>query len=252
MQQHGQRSGDAAAAPDLPDDVLLIAHRGASGSAPENTLAALRRARALGATGAEVDVQRTADGVLVLVHDDTWKRTAGLDRAVCDTPWETVRGLDAGAWFGPQWVGEPVPRLDDVLALAGDGWWLDLEIKSPERHPGIAPQIADAVRRAGLQAQVLLTSFDAALVEHLAEAASDLELGYLSYDLEPGAHPRVRSLAVHHAALEQAPARARRAAATWRVLAWTVDDPNQARGLVELGVRGIVTNYPERFRRRRT
>lgn len=236
---------------ELPDEVRLVAHRGASGSAPENTLAALHRARALGADGAEVDVQRTSDGVLVLVHDDSWLRTTGCDRRVAEVPWSTVRTLDAGAWRGPQWAGERVPRLEDVLDLVREDWWLDLEIKSPAYHPGIAAQIVDAVRRAGVQSRVLLTSFDTALVEDLAGRVTDIELGYLAFDLDPGDHPQVHALAVHHAALERAPEEVRRVTAARRVLAWTVDDPQRAHRLALLGVRGVVTNYPERFRRRR-
>jgi len=210
-------------------------------------LAALERAVALGAGWAEVDVQRTSDGVLVLVHDDTWQRTAGLDRAVCDTPWDVVRRLDAGSWFEARFAGQPPPRLEDALELAGRGLSLDLEIKSPERHPGMGEQVVDAVRRAGVAARVLLTSFDTALVERLADLAPDVACGYLSTRLDPGEHPRVRSLAVHHAALEAAPEAARRAAARYEVLAWTVDDPERAVRLVELGARAIVTNHPERF-----
>ena len=228
-------------------DVRIVAHRGASGSAPENTLAALRRALELGARWAEVDVQRTADGVLVLVHDDSWQRTAGLDRPICDTPWDVVRQLDAGLWFDARFAGEPPPRLEDTLELAARGLCLDLEIKSPERHPGLGEQVVDAVRRAGVAARVLLTSFDTALVERLADQAPDVACGYLSTHLEPGEHPRVRSLAVHAAALEAEPEAARRATAKYEVLAWTVDDLPCAVRLADLGVRAIVTNHPERF-----
>ena len=121
----------------LPSSVLVVAHRGASGRAPENTLASLALAAELGAPWAEVDVQRTADGVLVLVHDDTWARTAGLERAIRDTPWETVRGLDAGGWFAPRFRGEAPPSLDRVLEFASGRLGLDLEIKSPQDHPGL-------------------------------------------------------------------------------------------------------------------
>jgi glycerophosphoryl diester phosphodiesterase len=233
----------------LPASVLVIAHRGASGRAPENTLAALRLAHGLGTTWAEVDVQSTADGVLVLAHDDTWERTAGIGAAVRDLSWEATQRLDAGGWFAARFRGEPPPRLDQVLEwAAASGVHLDLEIKSPEHHPGIGPRIIEAVRRHGMAGRVLMTSFDAALVESLAAVAPDLEFGYLASEALERHHPGIRTYALHHAVVLGQPAytawlRERGA----RLLAWTVDDSRLARRLVACGVHGIVTNHPERF-----
>src|SRR5260221_43314 len=97
--------------------VTVSAHRGASGYAPENTLAAFRLANELGADMVEFDVHLTADERLVLIHDDTLDRTTTGTGYVRDHTWDEIAGLDAGAWYAPEFQGERVPLLDDVLPL---------------------------------------------------------------------------------------------------------------------------------------
>ncbi|MDQ2994305.1 MAG: glycerophosphoryl diester phosphodiesterase, partial [Pseudomonadota bacterium] len=96
----------------------IIAHRGASFYAPENTLASMRRAHAMGAQWVEFDVMLTSDGELIVFHDDTLERTTdGGKRNVADTPLAKIRELDAGSWFAPQFKGEPVPPFVELLTL---------------------------------------------------------------------------------------------------------------------------------------
>ena len=108
----------------------IIAHRGASGEAPENTLAAFRRAFAQGADGIEGDFRLTRDGEIVCLHDATTGRTAGADLVVADTDLARLRALDVGAWKGPQWAGERIPTLAEVLGLVPAGKRLYIELKS--------------------------------------------------------------------------------------------------------------------------
>ena len=96
----------------------VMGHRGAAGRAPENTLAGLRTAAALGMTWAEFDVMLTGDGVPVLFHDDNLKRTTGRDALMAETSFADLAGLDAGGWFAPEFAGEPLPSLEAALALA--------------------------------------------------------------------------------------------------------------------------------------
>ena len=105
----------------------IIAHRGASAEAPENTLAAFALAADLGAEGIEFDVQSTVDNELVILHDLTLDRTTNGHGATFDTRWSDIGSLDAGSWFSPRFKDERVPRLCDVLAL--DGLELELELK---------------------------------------------------------------------------------------------------------------------------
>ncbi len=95
----------------------VMGHRGAAAQAPENTLAGLRRAAELGARWVEFDVRLTGDGVPVLFHDDLLKRTTGAAGAMATTDYDSVARLDAGAWFGAAFAGEPVPSLEAAVAL---------------------------------------------------------------------------------------------------------------------------------------
>lgn len=226
---------------------LVLAHRGAAALAPENTWAAIARALDLGADGVEIDVQRTSDGVLVLVHDDDWRRTTGIAALVRATPWERVRTFDAGSWFGADFRGTPPPTLQAVLEQLPDRTFVDVEIKSPERDAGLGAAVLAAVRPHAERLRLLLTSFDHGCIESLAASVVGMECGLLSDAvLEPR---RGRHQALAHAALLAQPAhveRVHRAGAC--VYAWTVDDPAVARRLVELGVDGIITNDPGRLR----
>ena len=223
---------------------LVLAHRGAAAVAPENTWAAIARAIDLGADGVEIDVQRTSDGVLVLVHDDDWRRTTGIAAPVRTTPWERVRAFDAGSWFGAEFRGTPPPTLQAALEQLPDATFVDIEIKSPERDAGLGAAVLAAVRPHAARLRVLLTSFDHGCIESLAAAAAGVECGFLSDTvLEP--RPGRWHQALAHAALLAQPAhveRVHRAGAL--VFAWTVDDPAVARRLAELGVDGIITNDP--------
>src|SRR4051794_41111249 len=96
---------------------LLIAHRGGAGEAPENTLAAFRRSLAMGITWFELDVQSTRDGALVVIHDETIDRTTNGTSPVASLLFEEIRRLDAGSHFGPEYAGEKVPTLREVLEL---------------------------------------------------------------------------------------------------------------------------------------
>ncbi|HMP72339.1 MAG TPA: glycerophosphodiester phosphodiesterase family protein [Kiritimatiellia bacterium] len=110
-----------------------IAHRGASATAPENTLVAFRRAWEAGADGIECDVRVSSDGVPVVVHDRTLRRVAGLTEAVGSVPWSMLRGVDVGAWKGKEWHGETIPSLEQVLETLPEGRVMCLEIKAGMR-----------------------------------------------------------------------------------------------------------------------
>src|SRR5690606_3104315 len=151
--------GTAQATAQAPE---VIAHRGASGYAPENTLAAVEAADRLDTTWVEVDVQRTADGELVLVHDTTLERTTDAEEVFPDrAPWdvadftaEEIARLDAGSWFGEEFAGEPVPTLGEALAtLEANDQKLLLELKDPELYPGIEEEVLAELAEAGWLAE---------------------------------------------------------------------------------------------------
>jgi len=247
---------------ELDRPVLTVAHRGASWHAPENTLAAVRAAVALGVDMVEVDVQQTRDGALVLVHDATLARTTDVrSRFPGHAPWTVseltfreLRALDAGGWFSPAHVGEPVPLLAEVLSLLrGTGTGLLLELKRPDLHPGVVEDLAHALvehRRApGLPVPVTVQSFDVPAMKELKARLPSIPVGLLG-------RPAVANLAAlatwadqvnpPHQAVGADYVRAVREHGM-QCLVWTVDRVPALRRALRLGVDGIITNRPDRL-----
>ncbi|MGZ5399646.1 MAG: glycerophosphodiester phosphodiesterase [Nocardioides sp.] len=235
--------------------VLTIAHRGASAYAPENTLAALRTAIEMRCDLAEVDVQRTRDGVLVLVHDTDLRRTTGRRASVSDVTHAELSRLDAGSWFSPVYAGEPVPTLEQAIdVLDGSGTGLLLEVKHPARHPGIATDIARALsgRRGYAESgQCIVQSFDHGVMRDLARQRPDVPIGLLG-------HPSVQRLPALATWATHVNPRHRRTTAAYvgavhaaglSCHAWTVDDEADLRRTLALGVDGVITNRPDVLQR---
>jgi glycerophosphoryl diester phosphodiesterase len=147
---------------------LVSGHRGALREAPENTMASFARAHALGADLVEFDVQRTADGQLVVLHDATLDRTTSGRGPLSEVTFEQVRRLDAGAWFGPAFAGALVPALDEVLDWMRGRVYPILELKQRpgDGLPSLVEPVAAALEAAGMVDQTLVLSFDhGALIE---------------------------------------------------------------------------------------
>ncbi len=141
----------------------LIAHRGASRNAPENTLAAVRLAWKEGADGVEADFHMTKDGEVVCIHDNTTRRTAGDDLSVTDSTLAELRELDYGAWKDPRFTGENIPTLSEILDEIPPWKWFFIEIKDTAR---IVPPIAAVlVGRSVARERVVLMSFSKEVVK---------------------------------------------------------------------------------------
>jgi glycerophosphoryl diester phosphodiesterase len=250
----------------LGQRVLSVAHRGASARAPENTLAAIREAAALGADAVEVDVQRTRNGALVLLHDATLARTTdAATRYPRRGPWSVgsltlreVRRLDAGSWKSHRFARERVPTLRETMRTVGELGDLRLlvELKLPERHPGIVADLALALAAAeagGLidLRRVVVQSFDVSAVKELKARCPQLAVGVLG--LPPRTHlPALGTWASqvnpHHAALDASYVEAVHANGM-RCLTWTVDRPFAMRRAIRAGVDGVITNRPDVLQR---
>lgn len=154
---------------------LAVAHRGASREAPENTLAAFRCALDAKSPAVECDVQRTRDGRLVVIHDQTLDRTTDGRGSVAALTFEELRRFDAGSWFGPAFAGERVPSLDEVLDLVRGRAFVLLEIKNgPLFYEGIEPQVAEALHRHGMADAALVMSFDHPAVRTMRAVAPEV------------------------------------------------------------------------------
>lgn len=228
----------------------VIAHRGASARAPENSLAALRLAAELGADGVEFDVQACASGELVVFHDRTLARCTGAVGELPSTPWSTLETLSLDR-IDREARGERIPTLDEWLAEAPKDLFLNLEVKADElAHTGFARACAEALVAAGRAESAVLSAFHPASLAHAASVRA-VARGAL-VDGSDGWRTRLalglltRPEAVHPEHLLVTPERV----AAWKrlglaVATWTVDDPGEAERCLDCGVDAIMTNVPD-------
>ena len=231
---------------------LIIAHRGASANAPENTLAAFRLALENGADGIELDVMLSADQKLVIIHDDTLDRTSNGHGKVGETPLAALRELDAGSWFSPKFQGEPIPLLDEVFAEFGGKFLINVELKNYKTPKDQLPEFVVAlVKKYGLSDSVLLSSFNARNLPRAKFLAPEIRTGLLTL---PGLlglpmrgflgrrfgaddlHPYYRDVSPK---MVQS-----RHQLGQKVNVWTVDAPDDLRHMQSCGVDMIICNDP--------
>lgn len=241
---------------------LIVAHRGASHDAPENTLAAFRLAWKQGADAIEGDFYLTADGRIACLHDATTKRTAGTNVAVAKATLGELRRLDVGRWKGPQWIGERIPTLQEVLATVPPGKQIFIELKS---GPEIVPAFQTVIHAAGLRPeQTVVISFNADVIAAVREQLPALKAYWLTgYKKDPktgGWKPglpeileTLRRIRAHgldsqaHESIGEPFVQALRAA-QYPLHVWTVDEPEVALRFARLGAVSITTNRPEWLR----
>lgn len=236
---------------------LSIAHRGASGMAPENTLAAIQQALDLGVDLIEIDLHATRDGRLVVLHDATLDRTTDGSGAVRDLTLAEARRLSAGRWFDPSFAGERIPTLEEVLDLTRRRVPLLVEIKAR----GIAEQVVEAVRDLRALEDAIVQSFHPASVRQVKELEPRLPAALLVGRVPVGrTRGRGRSLvqkalrvganalALSHLAATPSLVDEvhRRAMSLW---VWTVDEEIAMQKMVQIGADGVITNHPDRLHR---
>lgn len=231
--------------------MLVIAHRGASGHAPENTMAAFLRALAMGAPAIELDVHQTLDHELVVAHDDDLRRCARDRRRIKNVHWEDIAGLDVGSWFGKSYAGERLPRLEDVFDILPPSVELHIEIKRGSAvYPGIEERVLDLVHRRSALKRVVVSSFDHGALYSIRSLDEKVRLGYLlGLTTLKTALREMRELDAEslNLSVRQTLARTVRAAHDQgrRILVYTVNTPAERDRLDRLGVDGIFCNYPE-------
>jgi len=219
--------------------VLRIGHRGTAGHAPENTIAAIRKGISLGADFVEMDVQRTRDGRLVVMHDALVDRTTDGSGLVCDITWDELQLLDAGG-------GERVPSVEAALAAANGHAGVMLEVKAP----GIGPELYRAVRTLAFPGPVIYASFLHAeilairSIDPLAKTMALIE----SVPLSGAAVGRDANAAMVGLAYNSATAEfiATLHDAGLEVWLYTVNEPRLIQRAIDLGADGVISDYPER------
>lgn len=231
-----------------------IAHRGASGLAPENTLAAMREALGFPfVTGIELDVQLSSDGIPVVIHDDTLRRTTGRKGRVADYTAAELSRMDAGSWLSSAFRGETIPLLEQVLELTAGKAKLNVELKTyGGRYPGMEQAVVDALRKQGLQGTTVITSFDPLALRRVREIAPEQQIGLIIDAAPPGLVQGLRQLGASFLSIGHKHLNSERVKsfenAGLTVMAWTVNDQKRMRQLGAMsGTLQICTNYPDRF-----
>lgn len=242
-----------------PSPPLVIAHRGYSSVAPENTLAAFEAALRCGAHMVETDLHPAADGTAVLIHDDDVDATTGGSGRVADLGTAALARLDAGSWFSTAYRGQRVPLLPDLLDLLAEhpGARLLLELKGVWGPAEVEGVLRD-VRLSGALEQVVLQSFEVSTLMTVQRIAPQVLRAVLLDDLEAdvlaqgralrrdlgviAANPSVSCLVARPGAVAELHA------AGLAVWPWTADEAALWRVLVEAGVDGVITNRPDGFR----
>ena len=233
----------------------VVAHRGNSSVAPQNTLAALEAAWRAGADSIEIDLRLSADGVAVVIHDATVDATTNGSGAVDDLDLAELRRLDAGSWFSPACAGQRVPTFAEVTAflVARRGIDLLLELKgdwSEEAARGVVELIGEA----GLEHRVLVQSFSPATVAVFAAVAPWLRRGLLVVEagdhlLDLCAELAVTACNPYGELLRTRPELvAELHEAGLQVMVWTANEPEQWAALTDAGVDAIITDHPHALR----
>ena len=227
---------------------FLWAHRGASKNAPENTMAAFAAAVELGVDGLELDIRLSRDGIPVVIHDESLERTTNGRGLVSGASLVQLQQLDAGTWFSPEFTGEPLPTLAEVLSVFSGKLRLNLELK--EFSTGV--EVLSLLRQ-HLGAEIIISSFDYDLLKGLRSLDEALPLAVL---FDNGSWRQAVRFANEISACAFHPADnlvCRRMVTACRKLAlpvsvWTVDRTQQARSLLRMGVSGFFTNDPGALR----
>ncbi len=235
--------------------IMVIAHRGYSGEAPENTLAAFKKAIEVGSDMIELDIHFSRDRQIVVIHDETLERTAdGLGR-VAEFTLAELKKFDAGFWFSPEFKGERIPTLAEVLHLAKGKILVNIEIKSPSHGlysvTELAEQALKEVQKMGMLEEVIFSSFNPLALEKIRELAPRAYVAILYHrewnfiaEITRGKSFEVLNLRKDFLNKEKID---RIKGLGMLVNVYTVNEEEELRRFVEWGVNGIITNYPKRL-----
>ena len=232
---------------------INCAHRGASGHAPENTIAALEKAIAQGAAMAEIDIQQTADDRFAVFHDDFLDRTTNGVGPLWEKTLAELQTLDAGSWFGPEYAGERIPSLEEVLATTRGRLPLNIELKLHGHERELVELVIRTLHDNNIEDHCLpvslVTCFDHKVAVAVKQADNALTVGAIlgrPQYTDGVFNLPVDVLSVEKSLVDKDFMAAARGAGK-QVHVWTVNEPEEFRRLIDLGVDAVITNYPDRF-----
>lgn len=243
--------------------MLIIGHRGASGHAPEHTFASYDRAMEIGVDYLEQDLQMTHDGVLVVMHDPTLDRTTSCTGAVIEKDLDEIRQCDAGSWFDARFAGERIPTLREVFERYGQQANYYIETKNPDEAPGMEEALVALINEFDLRKgaverrQVLIQSFSRASLLKIKSLDPELPLIQLVGKESDSATIRSWLPEIHTYAVGVGPSRVSVDAAlvdavhatALHIHPYTVNEEAEMQRMIELGVDGMFTDFPDRLKR---
>ncbi len=229
---------------ELRDDFIIAAHRGAAGKAPENTLASIRQAIEDGADWVEIDVQETADGEVVVIHDSDFMKLAGVDLNVWNGYLDEIKAIDVGSWFAPEFSAERVPTLAEVLDVSRNRVKVVIELKYYGYDQQLEQRVIDVVEQAGMVSEVAIMSLNYSGIRKIRALRPDWQVGLLSAT----AIGDLTSVDADFLAVSMGmatPGFVRRVQNSGKQLfVWTVNDAAAMSRMMSMGVDGIITDEP--------
>ena len=234
----------------IKQETLVVAHRGASGHAPENTLSSMAKAIEMKADFSELDVQETKDGKIILLHDKTLERTGKQDLNIWELNYDDLKDIEVGEWFAEEFKGEPIPTLEEVIKLVRGKMKLNIELKTNKHEKMLAERTLQVVIDNNFLDQVVFTSFKFDEIRKIREINKEAKVGYIfskmPKDIDVFAED-VHMLSVGKRLVDEE-FMSKAKAAGKEVAVWTVNEEEDMKKMIALGVDAIITNYPDVLR----
>jgi glycerophosphoryl diester phosphodiesterase len=228
--------------------IEITAHRGSKLRAPENTLSALQQAIAEGADYAEIDVQTTADGVVVLLHDADLMRVASVNRRPRDIDYDELRDIDVGSWFAPEFSNERAPTLQEAIDLTRGRLKLNIELKFTWSDPALVKKVGHIIRHNGFASDCVVSSLNFKALTEIKRAFPELTTGFIVFKAV-GNLSRMEADFLSISAARATPRLVREVHRRGKELhVWTVNDLSNALSMIEMGVDNIITDEPAEIR----
>ncbi len=226
------------------DQVAIIAHRGASGAAPENTMAAIQQAVRDQTDWVEIDVQETSDGQVVVMHDSDFKKIADNDLKIWEATLDSLATIDIGSWFAPEFADQRVPTLAEVLTYCQGKTKVMIELKYYGHDERLEQRVVEIVEEAGMQQDIAIISLKLGGLRKIKQLRPDWRTGLLTaVALGDLSSVDTDFLAVN-AGLANRPLIRSAHQRDKQVLAWTVNDPITMSTLIGRGADGLITDHP--------
>ncbi|MFB3169577.1 glycerophosphodiester phosphodiesterase family protein [Neobacillus sp. 179-C4.2 HS] len=232
-----------------------VAHRGATGYAPENTIAAFDKGVEMKADYIEIDVQRSKDGELVIIHDNTVDRTTDGTGYVKDLTFEQIRSLDAGSWKGEQFTGEKIPTFDEILDRYHGKTGILIELKSPELYPGIEGQVAQKLKERNLDKpqneKIIIQSFNFESMKITNSLLPKVPIGVLTSNRAHTTEQALKEFSTYADYFNPSYGIVSKELVDqvhslgMKIQSWTVRSHEAAQFLLDMNVDGIITDYPD-------